>query len=164
MDYWKNCSEIFQNKKFHLKFFIMLKRTISIAFTAALFGALLLTSCSKQDDPAAPTPSNSDPREKFNGLWHVAENSKDFGTSTYNCTITDSSNSTHILFAYLYGFNKKAYGTVNGNNFTIPAQTIQGNSISTTSAVLTNANQINLKYLVQTTSTHYDTVTAVLTK
>ena len=141
----------------------MLKKTLSIAFTVAISGALLLTSCSKQDDPAA-TPNNSDPRAKFNGLWHVAENSKDFGTATYNCTITDSSNTTHILFAYLYGFNKKAYGTVNGNNFTIPAQTIQGNSISSTSAVLTNANQINLKYLVQTTSSHYDTVIAVLTK
>ena len=135
----------------------MTRKTISIAFAVALSGALLITSCSKQEDPT-PTPAAT-----FKGTWHVSENSKDFGSSTYNCTISDSSDGTHLLLAYLYGFNKKIYGTPNGNNLTIPAQTIQGNSVSG-SGVLANATQINLSYWVRSTSTHYDTVTAVLTK
>ena len=132
-----------------------MKKILELLIVSALFGVLLLTSCTKQDTPA-PTPT-------FIGTWHVSEKSKDYGTSTYNCTISDSSDATHLLFAYLYGFNKKTYGTPSGSNLTIPTQTIQGNSVSG-SGVLANANQINLSYLVRTTSTHYDTVTAVLTK
>lgn len=140
-----------------------MKKVIELSIALALFGALFLTSCNPQDDPAA-TPTSTDPRAKFHGNWHVAENSKDFGTSTYNCTITDSSDASHILIAYLYAFNKKVYATTSGNYFTIPSQIIQGNSVSANNGVLANANQINLTYLVQTTLSHYDTVTAVLTK
>jgi len=139
-----------------------MKNLTNLSIATVLFGSLLLASCAKTEDPSA-TPTSSDPREKFNGNWHVSENSTDFGTSTYNCTITDSSDATHILIAYLYGFNKKAYSTVSGNNMSIPSQIIQGNSLSG-NGVLANANQINLTYLVRTTTTHYDTITAVLTK
>lgn len=133
-----------------------MKKVINLSLAAILFGVLFLSSCAKQDDPTPVTPT-------FIGYWHVAENSTDYGTSTYYCTISDSSDATHILFAYLYGFNKKIYGTHGGSNFTIPAQTIQGNSVSGT-GVLANANQINMTYLVRTTTIHYDTVRAVLTK
>ena len=132
-----------------------MKKVIELSLTTALFGVLILTSCSKQDAPA-PTPT-------FIGTWHVSENSKDYGASTYNCTISDSSDATHLLFTYLYGFNKKIYGTHSGSNVTIPSQSVQGNSVSG-SGVLANANRINLSYWVRTTTTHYDTVTAVLTK
>ncbi len=140
-----------------------MKKILELSIATAIFGTLFLTSCSKQEDPVT-TPTSTDPRDKFLGLWHVNENSKDFGVSTYNCTISDSSDGTHILFAYLYGFNKKIYGTPNGNNFTIPSQIIQGNSVSSNNGALSNANQINMTYLVRTTTTHYDTVIAVLTK
>lgn len=139
-----------------------MKKIIQLFLATVLFGGLILTSCNQQDDPTV-TPANTDPREKFHGNWAVSENSKDYGTSTYNCTITDSSQASYIFIAYLYGFNKKAYSTVSGNNLTIPTQIIQGNSLSG-NGVLSNANQINLTYYVQTTGTHYDTITAVLTK
>ena len=139
-----------------------MKNFIKISIVTAIFGAVFITSCSTEDDPAA-TPASSDPRDKFHGNWNVSENSKDYGSSTYNCTITDSSNASHMLIAYLYGFNKKAYSTVSGNNFSIPTQIIQGNNVSGNGALM-NTNQINLTYYVQTTSSHYDTVTAVLTK
>jgi hypothetical protein len=139
-----------------------MKKAIQFSIATALFGALFITSCSPTDDPTV-TPANTDPREKFHGNWSVSENSKDYGTSTYNCTITDSSQASYIFIAYLYGFNKKAYSIVSGSTLSIPTQIIQGNSLSG-NGVLSNANQINLTYYVQTTGTHYDTITAVLTK
>ncbi len=140
-----------------------MRKAAELSIAAILFATLFLASCAKQDDPAA-TPTSSDPRDKFLGNWHVSENSKDNGAATYNCTISDSSDATHILIAYLWGLNKKIYGTPSGSNFTIPAQTIQGFSVSCNNGVLASANQINMTYFVRTTSTHYDTVTAVLSK
>jgi hypothetical protein len=139
-----------------------MKKVIQLSFAAILFGVLFLSSCAPEDDPTA-TPENTNPRAKFHGNWAVAENSKDYGPSTYNCTITDSSDASHIFIAYLYGFNKKTYSSVSGNTISIPTQTIQGNNVSG-SGTLMNATQINLTYYVQSTGTHYDTVTAVLTK
>ncbi|MES2590547.1 MAG: hypothetical protein V4608_01595 [Bacteroidota bacterium] len=139
-----------------------MKKIIGLSIATALIGTLLLTSCATEDDPTA-TPTSTDPRAKFHGNWSVAENSTDYGTSTYNCTITDSSDASHIFIAYLYGFNKKIYSTVSGNTFVIPSQIVQGNSVSG-SGTSVNANQINMTYLVRTTISHYDTVTAVLTK
>lgn len=140
-----------------------MKKIFSIAAAGILFGTLFLTSCSKSDDPQPVDPGNTDARAKFRGTWAISENSVDFGPSTYNLSIADSSNASYILMSYLYGFNKKAYATFSGNNFTIPVQTIQGNNVSG-SGTLTNANRIDMRYLVQTTGTHYDTVTAILTK
>ncbi len=140
-----------------------MKKAIKISLGALLLGSLFLASCAKQDDPSN-NPSTGDPREKFHGNWHVSENSKDFGASTYNCTISDSSDASHILIAYLYNFNKKVYASPSGSNFTIPSQIIEGTSISANNCVLSNANQINMTYFVRTTTTHYDTITAVLTK
>ena len=138
-----------------------MKKLISLSASILFFGILFLASCAKEEEE--PEPANSDPRARFHGNWAVSENSKDYGPSTYNLTITDSSSTSYILISYLYGFNKRTYATVSGNAFSIPGQTIQGNNVSG-SGLLTSANRIDLKYLVQTTSTHYDTVTAVLTK
>lgn len=138
-----------------------MKKIISASVALILFGTLFLASCAKQDDPA--TPANSDPREKFCSNWQVSENSKDYGASTYNCTISDGTDDSHILFAFLYGFNSKTNASVNGNNFTIPSQLIQGHNVSG-GGVLSNANRINMTYLVQNTATHYDTIKAVFTK
>ncbi len=141
-----------------------MKKTLQLSLTVLLFGTLFLASCSKQEDPSSTTPANTNPRTRFNGNWVINEKTSDLGTvPPYNVTITDSSDATHILFAYLYGYNKKTYATVSGNNFTIPTQLIQGNNISG-NGVLTSVHRIDMKYLVQTTGTHYDTVTAVLTK
>lgn len=141
-----------------------MKKLISISVVLTLFGVLFFASCAKEDPATPNNPTSTDPRAKFHGNWNISETSTDLGTvPPYVVTISDSSDASHILFAYLYGFSKKTYGTVSGNNFTIPVQLIQGQNVSG-SGVLTNANQINMKYLVQSTSTHYDTVTAILTK
>jgi hypothetical protein len=118
---------------------------------------VLLYSCAKED--------NTQPVETidFKGTWSVTEQSKDFGASTYNATITDSLNGNYILFAYLYGFNKKIKATVSGRNFIIPSQVIQANYV-TGNGTLTSSARIDMKYYVQSTSTHFDTITAVLRK
>ncbi len=139
-----------------------MKNVIKLSIITALFGTLFFASCTKQDDPNID-PINTDPRAKFLGNWNVSENSTDYGTATYNCTISDSSNASYILIACVYGFNKNTYATVSGNNIAIPSQNIQGNTL-TGHGVLANANQINLTYYVQTTVSHYDTVAAVFTK
>jgi hypothetical protein len=139
-----------------------MKTVTKIACTAAFAAVLFLASCSTKDDTTA-TPASTDPRDKFHGNWAVSETSKDYGSSTYSCSITDSSAATYIYVAYLYGFNKKVYSTVSGSTMTIPSQVIQGNNV-TGNGTLVNANRINLTYYVQTTLSHYDTVTAVLTK
>lgn len=123
----------------------------------------LISSCSKEEDAPPADTGTTDPRAKFIATWSVAENSHDFGPSTYSVSISDSSNTSYIQFGFLYGFNKRAYATVSGNNFTLPLQLIQGNNVSG-QGVLSSANQINMTYYVQSTASHTDTVTAVLTK
>jgi len=140
----------------------IMKKIFSLSLTASLFGVLFFSSCAKEDNSLAE-PSNSDARTKFLGTWYVSENSKDYGASTYNVTTTDSSDASHILLANLYGFSKKTYGDVSGNNVYIPQQIISGSKISGTGTLINN-NRINLSYLVQTSTNHYDTVTAVFTK
>jgi hypothetical protein len=140
-----------------------MKKISFFAVAATLFGTLLLTSCAEENEPEPVDPGNTDPRAKFNGLWSLSENSQDFGTSTYNVTIADSSNASYILMSYLYGFTVKTYATVSGNNLTIPVQLISGNNVSG-NGTLVSATQLNMTYYVQSTATHTDTVTAVLTK
>ena len=139
-----------------------MKKIIPVSLVAVFCTMLFLASCTKEDN-TQNAPTNADPRASFVGNWHVSENSKDYGTSTYNVTNTDSSDASHILIAYLYGFNKKTYATISGSTLSIPQQIIQGNKISG-SGTLVNDTHLNLSYLVQTTTTHYDTVSATLVK
>lgn len=139
-----------------------MKKIFNILFATVLMSTLFLASCAT-DETEEPTPTTTDVREKFHGNWAVSENSTDFGASTYNCTITDSSVSPYVFIAYLYGFNKKTYASISGNSISIPLQTIQGQNVSG-NGTLVNADQINLTYYVKTSSVHYDTVTAILTK
>ncbi len=139
-----------------------MKKLTTLLSAFAVCGTLFLASCAKEEEPDPTDPTSSDPRAKFNGTWAVSENSQQFGTSTYNVTVTDSSNTTHILIGYLYGFNKKTYATVSGNSISIPTQLIQGTNVSG-GGTLANSTQLNLTYYVNSGST-VDTVTAVLTK
>ncbi len=140
-----------------------MKKLISISLTATLFGILFFSSCAKEDSPSPNDPTGADPRTKFLGHWFVSENSHDYGTATYYSDITDSTNASYILLSGLYSYNVKSNATVNGNNFTIPSQSFPAGTISG-NGVLSNSTQINLTYYVRTTTTHYDTVTATLTK
>ncbi len=139
-----------------------MKKLIQFAAASVLLGTVILSSCSKTDDPAT-SPSTAAPRDRFHGSWFNSENSVDNGTASYPVTVADSSNSSYIMFAYIYGFNRKAYATYSGNSFTFPAQTIQGLQL-TGSGTLTNTNRIDMTYLVKSSSTHWDTVRCVLTK
>jgi hypothetical protein len=123
---------------------------------------LLLSSCAKEDNTTPDDPTTDD-QSKFKGNWAVTEVSTDFGKTTYNATISDSTDGTHLLIAYLYRFKKKTYTTVNGNAMTIPAQIIEGVQLSGT-GVLENSRRLSLKCFVQTTKTHGDSVTFTLTK
>jgi hypothetical protein len=141
-----------------------MKKTFAIAFATILFGTLILSSCSKTDDPAAtPTTTSTDPRARFVATWFISEHSSVTGNGTYYDTIVDSSNTSYILHKFLYGFHTGVKATYNGNNFTIPSQIIQGTTVSG-SGVLVNANRINMNYLVWSGGSNYGTLTAVLTK
>ncbi len=139
-----------------------MKKLFLFASTAVLASTLFLASCSKTEDPAA-NPASSDPRARFLANWYIQENSSDFGPSTYYVNIIDSSNASYIMFKYLYGYHTRVGATFNGNNFTIPTQTIEGNIVSGT-GTLSNSSRIDMTYLVRTAGSSYDTVRAVLTK
>ncbi len=139
-----------------------MRKVMNVFALLGMSSILFFSSCAKEDstDPTDPT---EDAQTKFKGNWAVQEKSKDFGSSTYNVTISDSSNASYLLIAYLYGYHKKTVATVNGSNMIIPKQIIEGGEV-VGSGVLENSKRISLKWTVKTTTTHYDTVTAVLTK
>jgi hypothetical protein len=140
-----------------------MKKLIPLALASVLSGTLLISSCAKEEEPEPVTPVATDPRAAFHGHWYISENSSANGTSTYYVDITDSSSSSFIQFAYLNGYHTKIRATVSGSNLSIPSQVVEGNNVSG-SGVLTNANQINMNYLVWLGGSSYDTITAVLTK
>jgi hypothetical protein len=110
----------------------MKMRTIVNLFVVMGFSSILLfSSCAKEENTNPDDPTTDD-QSKFKGNWTVAEESTDFGKSTYNSTISDSTDGSHVLIAYLYRFRTKAYATVSGNTMTIPSQTIEGLKLSGT--------------------------------
>jgi hypothetical protein len=139
-----------------------MKKLIPFTLSAALAFTLLLSGCAKEEEPEPDAPG-TDARAKFRGNWAVAENSSEHGASSYNVTITDSSNASYILFSYLYGYHTKVHASVSNSALTIPSQVVEGNNISG-SGTLVNTNQIKLNYLVWLGGSNYDTVQATLTK
>jgi hypothetical protein len=137
-----------------------MKKITQFLAAGILFGLIFLSSCAKEETPG---PSSSDPRAAFNGHWFISEQSSASGSGSYYVDITDSSNASFILFAYLYGYQTKVRATVSGTVLTIPSQVVEGNNVSG-SGTLTNANQINMNYLVWLGGSSYDTVKAVLSK
>jgi hypothetical protein len=137
------------------------RKLVNLFAVIGFSSVLLFSSCAKED-PEPDDPTTND-QAKFKGNWSVTEESADFGKSTYNATISDSTNGSHVLIAYLYNFQKKAYATVSGNTMTIPLQTIEGLKLSGT-GVLENSKRLTLKCTVKTTATHEDVVTFTLTK
>jgi|ERR1019366_596092 hypothetical protein len=135
-----------------------MKKITLYTLAILLFGTLCLSSCKKTEDTA---PSTSTANNGFPGNWHNSENSSINGPATYPITVTDST-ALIILFSYLYGFHTKINATIINNNFTIPSQVIEGNSVSG-SGVLANSTRINMIYVVNN-GLNKDTVTAVLTR
>lgn len=139
-----------------------MKKSIQFLFAGSLFTLLFLASCAKED-PEESGPVSSDPRAAFHGHWLIAEHSSVTGNSSYYVDITDSTNASFMLFSYLNGYHTKIRATVSGSNFSIPSQVVEGNNVSG-GGTLTNANQINMSYLVWLGGSSYDTITASLTK
>jgi hypothetical protein len=140
-----------------------MKKVNNLFALIAVSGILLFSSCAKEDDTIPDDPT-TDEQVKFKGSWTVSESSIDNGKSTYNVVITDSTNAAYLQIAYLYGLNKKkTHFTVNGNTMTIPEQLNSGLFLKGF-GTMENTKRISLKYTVQITKSHYDTVTAVLTK
>jgi len=134
-----------------------MKKLISFLPVVSLPGMLFMTSCSKEEDPdEAVVPS-------IVGTWNVSEHSQDYGHSVYNAAITDSSDGSHKQIAYLYGFSTKVYGTMSGSTFLIPTQLVEGNNVSGR-GTLASADRLDLTYYVQSSTAHFDTVTAIFTK
>jgi hypothetical protein len=121
-----------------------------------------LSGCAKEEEPE-PEPGTTDPRAKFHGHWLTQENSSANGTSSYYVDITDSSDASYILMAYLSQYHTKIRATVSNNSLTIPSQVIEGNNVSG-SGSLASSNQINLNYLIWLGGSNYDTIKATLTK
>jgi hypothetical protein len=138
------------------------RKMVNLFAGIGLSSILLLSSCAKENNTTPDDPTSND-QSKYKGNWAVAEESTDFGKSTYNATISDSTDGSHLLIAYLYNFHKKAYATVSGNTMNIPEQIIEGVKLSGT-GILENSNRLTLKCVVKTTSTHQDAVTFTLTK
>ncbi|MDF2437083.1 MAG: hypothetical protein K0Q95_1459 [Bacteroidota bacterium] len=139
-----------------------MKKIIPFILAGSLCSALLFSGCEKEEEPEPSTPGATDPRDAFNGNWAVSENSTETGASTYNLTISDSSNASYLLIAYLWGTHTKIRGTVSGSTLTIPSQIVEGNSFSG-AGVLANSGRLNITYWVNQGAS-VDTVTAVLTK
>jgi hypothetical protein len=139
-----------------------MKKIIPFALSAVLAGTLLFSGCAKEEEPE-PDPGSTDPRAKFHGHWLTQENSSANGSSSYYVDITDSSNASYILMAYLSQYHTKMHATVSSSSLTIPTQVIEGNSVSG-SGTLVSANQITLNYLIWLGGSNYDTVKATLTK
>ena len=134
-----------------------MKKALRIVSALGLTGMLFLASCSQEEDP------NNVTLPGINGSWSVTETSHDFGTTSYSLSVSDSSDASHKLIAFLYGFSKKTYGTMSGSTLTIPVQIIEGNNVSGHGSFV-SSNRFELTYYVQSSSSHTDTVTATLTR
>lgn len=139
-----------------------MKKVTRFLTSLTIASILLLSSCTKNDD-VIPDDSGNTNQSKFAGSWAVSENSKIYGASTYNASITDSSNTSYVFISYLYGFHKKIVASVNASTLTIPSQIIEGNQV-TGSGTLENSKRLSFKYYVKITAKQTDTVSAVFTR
>ena len=138
-----------------------MKKLLTAALAATLFGIVLLSSCAKED-PESPTSPTAAPRDRFHGHWHFQGTSSIDGPFAYYVDIIDSTDVNFIQFAYLYGYNKKVRATYSGNNFTVPSQTINGNNIWG-SGTLANTATMNVNFVVDQGANN-DTLIGTFTK
>jgi hypothetical protein len=123
---------------------------------------LMFNSCSKENDPVPADTTNSSPNAKFLGTWYNSEHSSQYGASTYNISIIDSTNTTYILFEGLYNFKTKIKATTSSSSINMPSQIIDGQIIYGLGTFV-NSTRITLTYYVNDGLTK-DTITSVLTK
>ena len=87
-------------------------------------------SCSKSDQS---TSGGSDARDNIVGNWTCDENSKISGNASYTVNISKNVASTDGIIMknfYQLGNNTNTLATQDGNNITIPTQSVSGYSIN----------------------------------
>ena len=129
--------------------FSLMNKLFWFLFSLSLF----FVSCAKTDDVVLPN--------NFSGNWYNSESSSVTGVSTYPVAI-EAVNQPEILFAYLYGFHTKISAITTNNNFEIPQQIIEGNSVSGSGQMI-NSTHINMVYIVDN-GLFRDSVVATLVK
>jgi hypothetical protein len=99
-----------------------------IAFMA-VGATVFLASCAKEDNDPSGT---GDARDKFTGSWTCNENSQQHGTSTYTMTINKAASPDQVIAKNFYGLGTSTNTVIviDGNNMTIQAQNVSGNTLS----------------------------------
>lgn len=132
-------------------------KNLKIYFSITALSLVILSSCTIEDP-------NFDERDDFTGSWICSEQSTIYGNSNYNVNITKhSTDTTKILIGNFYqlGSSHQASAIVSGNSFSIPNQTIDGNTVFGSGQLV--GGNINLSYSVNDGSAT-DNVTATYTQ
>jgi hypothetical protein len=103
---------------------------------------IFLASCADEDDPTG----TGDDRAKFNGSWTCNETSQQQGSSTYTITVTNDATSADKIVVknfYNLGTSTNTFIVIDGNNMTIQAQQVSGNTLSGTGTYSNGAFTVN---------------------
>lgn len=115
--------------------------------TPVIFALITLTSCSKDDDENFGADVS-----RIVGTYSVTDTFENGDVENYSITITDSkdggvqvSNFGDIMYV-------PVKATIKGNNFTVPAQTFKGKSMTIiiTGNGILNGDQLNFDYTIDT--------------
>lgn len=113
--------------------------------TPLVFSLITLASCSDNDDSVNPDIA------KLAGTYSVVDTDEDGEVKNYNVTITQADGGVEIS-----NFGKIMYvpvkAAINGNAFTIPAQTFKGKSMTIIikGQGTLNGNNLNFDYTIDT--------------
>lgn len=128
-----------------------MKSIKNIALTALLtigaFGAVTLTSCSKDDDSCATGYEGTDcktlSRDKFIGTY-VGSETCTVGSDNYTMTIAANSDEIKLTLTNLYNDNYTAIGTMTGTNTFSFSGSQSGTTFTGTGSL--SGNQLTVSY------------------
>ncbi len=148
--------------KFDYQNFFRMKKII---YALVLFSVFYMVSCKpdNNDDPLSPTPS--DERDKYVGVWLCNESSQIINSS-YTISITKSTtNSSTILIDKFYNMLTQVRASVAGNSISIPYQNMSSLGFASGSGNLAlSGTTLNMNYIVKVGSNPNDTCSAVCVK
>jgi hypothetical protein len=116
----------------------------NILLAVILATILLVFACEPIDNP-----DNTDPRDKFTGIWTVNEVSQLYGNNTYTVTIiNDPGNSSQVLLKnfYHFGLETETYAIPTTSTITVPQQVVCNYSVSGSGTL--NNGKISWSYTV----------------
>lgn len=115
---------------------------IKIYLGVVLVSVIGLSSC--VDD--INNPDDFDVRDDMVGSWQASEQSQLFGNSNYVVTIskhTTDSTKVYISNFYQLGSSERAYAVVEGNQLTIPLQSVSAHQIEGSGSLVGNTIDIS---------------------